>query len=164
GNADAGAEIGAAGDDGLHGLARALRADVLEHEVVPLEDARVLAERRRLVLPIVDLADGDFELIFRPRRRESEQRNKRERARSQHNKYRYHCRSSETERQPRVARPATSVAWRRQIARDAAEGARHCATGSAFEELIAGRQVAPPLFRSAHRPIGAEALLHAENR
>src|SRR5262249_37734082 len=43
-----------------------------EHEVVPLEDARVLAERRRLVLPIVDLADGDLELIFRPRGRHGE--------------------------------------------------------------------------------------------
>src|SRR6516165_8616010 len=52
GDAHTGAEIGAAGDDGLHGLARALRADILEHEVMPLEDAGVLAERRRLVLPI----------------------------------------------------------------------------------------------------------------
>src|SRR5262249_57428391 len=72
GDADAGAEIGAAGNDGLQGLARALGADILEHEVVPLEDARVLAQRRRLVLPIVDLADGDLELILRARRRRGE--------------------------------------------------------------------------------------------
>src|SRR5262249_1485266 len=73
-------EIGAAGNDGLQGLARALRADILEHEVVPLEDARVLAQRRRLVLPIVDLADRDLEVILRARRRrgEADQHSKRQ--------------------------------------------------------------------------------------
>src|SRR5205823_3216178 len=69
GDADARAKIGAAGNDGLQGLACALRADILEHEVVPLEDARVLTERGRLVLPIVDLPDRDLELILRARRR-----------------------------------------------------------------------------------------------
>jgi hypothetical protein len=57
---------------------------------VPLEDACILAERRRLVLPIVDLADGDLELILRQRRREREQGNERERARAHHNVYRCH--------------------------------------------------------------------------
>src|SRR5262249_45400631 len=101
GDAAASAEIDAAGDDGLHGLARDLGADILEHEVVTLEVARVLAERRGLILPIVDLADGDLELIFRPRRRESEQPNEHERARPQYNMYRYHRRSFE--RSDRVA-------------------------------------------------------------
>src|SRR5262249_40339024 len=96
-----GAEIGAAGDDGLHGLARALSADILEHEIVPLEDARVLAERRRLVLPIVDLADGDLELILRPRRRERAQPNEHERARPHYNVNRSHRRSFE--RSDRIA-------------------------------------------------------------
>jgi hypothetical protein len=41
----------------LHGFARALRADGVEHEVVLLEDTDVLAERWRLVFPVVDLAD-----------------------------------------------------------------------------------------------------------
>src|SRR5204863_7110112 len=72
GDADARAKIGAAGNDGLQGLACTLRADILEHEVVPLEDARVLAERGRLILPIVDLADRDLELILRARRRTAE--------------------------------------------------------------------------------------------
>ena len=37
-------------------------ADVLQHQAVLLEDAGVLAERRRLVFPVVDLADRDLEL------------------------------------------------------------------------------------------------------
>src|SRR5262249_23059419 len=141
-----GAEIGAAGNDGLHGLARALGADILEHEIVPLEDAGVLAERRRLVLPIVDLADGDLELILRLRRREREQANEHERARAHHNVYECHRRSFE--RSDRVAHRATSLAWSRPIMRDAARGARHCATGAAFARATncgaARRPGAPP--------------------
>src|SRR5262249_26536971 len=34
------------------------------HDAVLLEDADVLAERRRLVLPVVDLADGDLERVL----------------------------------------------------------------------------------------------------
>jgi hypothetical protein len=68
GNADAGAEIGAAGDDRLHGFARTLGADILEHQVVLFEDAGVLTERRRLVFPVVDLTDRDLELILGRRR------------------------------------------------------------------------------------------------
>ena len=68
GDADAGAEIGAAGNDRLDGLARALRAERLDLQIVLLEDAGVLAERRRLVLPVVDLADRDFQRVLRRRR------------------------------------------------------------------------------------------------
>ena len=64
GGADAGADIGRAGDHRLDGLAGALRADVLQHQTVLLEDAGVLAERRRLVFPVVDLADRDLERVF----------------------------------------------------------------------------------------------------
>ena len=46
-------------------LARALRAERLDLEIVLLEDADVLAERRRLVLPVVDLADGDLQRVLR---------------------------------------------------------------------------------------------------
>ena len=38
-------------------------------EIVLLEDAGVLAERRRLVLPVVDLADRDLQRVLRRRRR-----------------------------------------------------------------------------------------------
>src|SRR5262245_995528 len=103
GDANAGAEIGAAGDDGLHGLARALGADIVQHQVMLLEDAGVLAERRRLVLPVVDLADRDLELILRERRSEREQRNQREHARPRHNMHRYHCRFSAAQRRPRLS-------------------------------------------------------------
>src|SRR5262249_50522092 len=152
GDADAGAEIGAAGDAGVHGFARALSADILEHEIVPLEDARVLAERRRLVLPIVDLADGDLELILRPRRREREQPNEHERARPHYNVYRYHRRSFE--RSDRVAHRATSLAWSRTIMRDAARGARRCATGASFgraTNCAADRRPGAPLPLSRPR-------------
>ncbi len=49
---------------GLDGFAGAAGADRLQHQAVLLEDAGVLAERRRLVLPIVDLPDRDLELIL----------------------------------------------------------------------------------------------------
>ena len=55
-DADAPAEIGRARDHRLDGLARALRAERFDLQIVLLEDAGVLAERRRLVLPVVDLA------------------------------------------------------------------------------------------------------------
>ena len=65
GDADADADIGRAGDDSLHGFTGALRADSLDDEVVLLEDAGILAERRRLVFPIVDLADRELERVLR---------------------------------------------------------------------------------------------------
>ena len=59
-----GADIGAAGNDRLHGLAGARGADILQHQAVLLEDAGILAERRGLVFPVVDLADRDLELVL----------------------------------------------------------------------------------------------------
>ena len=64
GDADAAADVGRAGDHRLDGLAGALRADALQLQVVLLEDAGVLAERRRLVFPVVDLADRELERVF----------------------------------------------------------------------------------------------------
>ena len=68
GGADAGADIGRAGDHRLDGFAGALRADILQHQAVLLEDAGVLAERRRLVFPVVDLADRELERVLGGRR------------------------------------------------------------------------------------------------
>ena len=64
-DADARAEIGRARHHRLNGLARALRAERLDLEIVLLEDAGVLAERRRLVLPVVDLPDRDLQRVLR---------------------------------------------------------------------------------------------------
>src|SRR5262249_13843337 len=64
GDADAGADVGAAGNDRLHRLASASRAEIVEHDAMLLEDADVLTERGRLVLPVVDLADRDLERIL----------------------------------------------------------------------------------------------------
>src|SRR6185437_2352217 len=72
-DADAAAEIGAAGDDRLDGLAGAGGAEVIEHDVVLLEEARILTERRRLVLPVVDLANCHLQLVL-GRRRQRQQR------------------------------------------------------------------------------------------
>ena len=69
GNAYARADIRTAGDDRLHGLAGTRGAEAFQHQIVLLEDAGVLAQRRRLVLPIVDLADCELELVLRLRRR-----------------------------------------------------------------------------------------------
>ena len=61
---DAGADIGAARDHRLNGLSRALRAGVFKHQTMFLEDAGILAERGRLVFPIVDLSDDDLERVL----------------------------------------------------------------------------------------------------
>src|SRR5262249_20289104 len=53
----------------LHGLAGAGGAEALQHQIVLLEDPSIAAEGRRLVLPVVDLADGDLELVLRVRGR-----------------------------------------------------------------------------------------------
>ena len=66
GNAYARAEIGAAGDDRLHRLAGTRGAEAIQHQIVLLEDAGGLTERRRLVLPIVDLADRELEAGLAP--------------------------------------------------------------------------------------------------
>src|SRR5205807_6073897 len=54
------------------------RAERLHFQIMLLEDARGLAERRRLVLPIVDLTDRNFQRVFSTRwrkdRREQQQR------------------------------------------------------------------------------------------
>ena len=50
-------------------------------EIVLLEDAGVLAERRRLVLPVVDLPDGDLERVLRRRVRDAEREQRRARSR-----------------------------------------------------------------------------------
>ena len=60
GRTDTAADIRAAGDHGLNGLSRSLRAGVFEHQTMFLEDAGVLTERGRLVLPVVDLSDDDL--------------------------------------------------------------------------------------------------------
>src|SRR4029077_20648471 len=65
GEPDAAADVGAAGDHRLNGLAGAGGAEVLQHEVVFLEDAGVLAERGRLVFPVVDLPDCDLQRVLR---------------------------------------------------------------------------------------------------
>ena len=72
---DPDADIGAAGDDRLHGLAGTRGAEIVEGQPVFLEDAGVLAERRHLVFPIVDLPDRDLELVVRPGRREARKSN-----------------------------------------------------------------------------------------
>ena len=64
GGTDAGADIGRARDHRLDGFAGALRAGILQHQPMFLEDAGVLAERRRLVFPVVDLADHQLERVF----------------------------------------------------------------------------------------------------
>src|SRR5664280_377171 len=50
-------------DSRLDGFAGALRSDILQHQAVLLEDAGVLAKRRGLVLPVIDLPDRELELI-----------------------------------------------------------------------------------------------------
>jgi hypothetical protein len=59
------AEIGAARDHGLKGFARALGADRFDDKIVLFEDAGILAECRRLVFPVVDLADRDLQGVLR---------------------------------------------------------------------------------------------------
>ena len=63
--ANAGADIDAARDHRLHGLAAPLREEEVEDEAMLLEDAGLLAERRRLVLPVVRRPDRELELILR---------------------------------------------------------------------------------------------------
>ena len=127
--ADIDAEIGAAGDHRLHGLAGARGAEDLERDPMLLEDAGLLAEDRRLAAPDLELADRDLERVLRLRRssRESERRNKRA---SQHRSvHRFHRMSSDAGTAPcRSPRVAACVARRRRIARDAARRTRHCAT------------------------------------
>src|SRR5262245_17377810 len=77
--ADIDAEIGAAGDHRLHGLARPRGAEVLERDAVFLEDAGLLPEDRRLPAPDFELADRNLELVLRECRR----RRGRHRAREQ---------------------------------------------------------------------------------
>src|SRR5262249_18370627 len=69
-NTDTGAEIGAARDHRLHGLAGARRAESLERKVVLLEER--VAQRWRLVFPVVDLPDRDLEAVLRLRRGQRE--------------------------------------------------------------------------------------------
>ena len=54
----------------------------LDLEIVLLEDAGVLAERRRLVLPVVDLADRDLQRVLRRSRRGAEREQRRARSAS----------------------------------------------------------------------------------
>jgi hypothetical protein len=65
GHADSGADIGGTRDHRLNGLAGSLRADILKHEAVLFENAGILAECRRLIFPIVDLADHELKRILR---------------------------------------------------------------------------------------------------
>src|SRR5262249_28753677 len=85
-NADAGSEIGRARHHCLDGLAGALGAERFDLEAVLLEDACGLAERRRLVLPIVDLADRDLERVLRGggRRERYRERKRRDSRRQSH--------------------------------------------------------------------------------
>src|SRR5665213_3322291 len=68
-------KVGGAGNYRLDGFTGAGGADVFQHQTVLLVDARVLPERRRLVFPVIDLADHHLELIFgRGRGRDQRQR------------------------------------------------------------------------------------------
>src|SRR6185312_14512710 len=78
-SADAGADIGRAGNHRLDGLARALGADVFQHQPVLLEDAGVLPQRRRLVFPVIDLPDRELERVL-GRRGGGHQRERRDKA------------------------------------------------------------------------------------
>jgi hypothetical protein len=90
GNADARADVSARRDDRLHGLSGALGAEVVQHEAVLTENAGVLAKRRGLVLPVVDLADGDLEPVLRLHSRRRERRGERHRASERHRRFACH--------------------------------------------------------------------------
>src|SRR4029077_557185 len=63
--ADAGADIGAAGDHRLLGLARPLRVENLQLDAVLLEEAGVLPKLGERVLPRARESCGDAQLVLR---------------------------------------------------------------------------------------------------
>jgi len=62
--ADPDADVGGAGNHRLQSLARALGAEILQHEAVLPEDAGLLAEDRRLLRPGLHLSDRDFQRVL----------------------------------------------------------------------------------------------------
>ena len=61
------ADVDAAGEHDLDGLAAALGVEHVEREAMLLEDAGVLAELRHALLPAAALPDRDLERILRDR-------------------------------------------------------------------------------------------------
>src|SRR6266480_7084025 len=63
--ADPGANIGAAGDHGLLGFASALGIENLQHEPVLLEEAGILPQLRKGILPRPCQSPGNAQLVLR---------------------------------------------------------------------------------------------------
>src|SRR5262249_29799750 len=63
--ADASADIGAAGDDGLLGFAGALSVENLQHEAVLLEEAGILPELGKRILPRSCQSRSDAQFVLR---------------------------------------------------------------------------------------------------